>query len=290
MIPAPFDYVAAQTLDEAIHLLAAHGEEAKLLAGGHSLLPLMKLRLARPKLVVDLGRISGLGGIRQENDHIIIGALATHHEIESSELLKKKCPLLPETARTIGDIQVRNRGTIGGSLAHADPAADLAAALVALRGALRLAGAGGERWINAEDFFLGPLATVLKPTEIITEARVPVLAAHCGATYLKHAQKASGFAIVGVAVWLKIEDKTCAEIGVGVTGLGPTPFRAKAVEQRLWSKRIDHTFIDADASHVDDGIDALEDIHASAKFRSHLARVYTERAIWEAGRRAGLKK
>ena len=288
MIPAPFDYVRPTTLDEAIRLLAANGDEAKLLAGGHSLLPLVKLRLANPKILIDLSRISGLSGIRQEGDQIIIGALTTHYEIESSELLKQACPLLPETARMIGDVQVRNRGTIGGSLAHADPAADLPAAILALGAELRLTGSDDERWIKGEDFFLDLMTTVLKPTEIITEIRVPVLSGRFGTAYLKMPQKASGFAIVGVAVWIKVEDQACTAIGVGVTGLGAKPFRAKEVEKKLWGKRIDHTFIDADASHVDRGIDPLDDIHASAQFRAHLARVYTHRAIQEAVKRAGV--
>lgn len=290
MIPAPFEYATPQTLDEAVRLLASEGEEAKLLAGGHSLLPMMKLRLANPKILIDLTRISGLSGIRREGDQIVVGALTTHYEIESSALLKKDCPLLPETARAIGDVQVRNRGTIGGSLAHADPAADLPAAILALGGELRLTGSEGERWIKGEDFFLGLMTTALKPTEILTEIRVPVLAGSIGTAYLKMAQKASGFAIVGVAVWVRVENQECKDIGVGVTGLGAKPFRAKEVEKKLWGKRVDHTFVDADASHVDRGIDPLDDIHASARFRAHLARVFTDRAIREAIRKAGSRK
>jgi carbon-monoxide dehydrogenase medium subunit len=290
MIPAPFEYAAPQTLGEAIRLLSTEGEEAKLLAGGHSLLPMMKLRLANPKILIDLRRISGLSGIRREGDQIVIGALTTHYEIESSALLKEVCPLLPETARAIGDVQVRNRGTIGGSLAHADPAADLPAAILALGGELRLTGSDDQRWVKGEDFFLGLMTTALKPTQIITEIRVPVLAGAVGTAYLKIAQKASGFAIVGVAVWVKVEDKACTDIGVGVTGLGAKPFRAKEVEKKLWGKRVDHTFLDADASHVDRGIDPLDDIHASARFRAHLARVLTDRAIREAISKATSRK
>ncbi|HEV8343194.1 MAG TPA: xanthine dehydrogenase family protein subunit M [Candidatus Binatia bacterium] len=290
MIPAPFEYAAPQTLGEAIRLLSSEGEEAKLLAGGHSLLPMMKLRLANPKILIDLRRISGLSGIRREGDQIVIGALTTHYEIESSALLKEVCPLLPETARAIGDVQVRNRGTIGGSLAHADPAADLPAAILALGGELRLTGSDDQRWVKGEDFFLGLMTTALKPTQIITEIRVPVLAGAVGTAYLKIAQKASGFAIVGVAVWVKVEDKACTDIGVAVTGLGAKPFRAKEVEKKLWGKRVDHTFLDADASHVDRGIDPLDDIHASARFRAHLARVLTDRAIHEAISKATSRK
>jgi carbon-monoxide dehydrogenase medium subunit len=290
MIPAPFEYAAPQTLGEAIRLLSSEGEEAKLLAGGHSLLPMMKLRLANPKILIDLRRISGLSGIRREGDQIVIGALTTHYEIESSALLKEVCPLLPETARAIGDVQVRNRGTIGGSLAHADPAADLPAAILALGGELRLTGSDDQRWVKGEDFFLGLMTTALKPTQIITEIRVPVLAGAVGTAYLKIAQKASGFAIVGVAVWVRVEDKACTDIGVGVTGLGAKPFRANEVEKKLWGKRVDHTFLDADASHVDRGIDPLDDIHASARFRAHLARVLTDRAIREAISKATSRK
>jgi len=161
MIPAAFDYLAPQTLDEAVRALASYGEDAKILAGGQSLLPLLKLRLAQPKLLIDLAKISALSGIGQQDDKIVIGALTTHYQIESSELLKKKCLLLPQTARAIGDVQVRNRGTIGGSLSHADPAADWPAAILALRGEMRLRGPKGERTLGAEEFFLGPMTTAL---------------------------------------------------------------------------------------------------------------------------------
>lgn len=287
MIPAPFDYVAPQTLDEAIHALASHGDKAKLLAGGHSLLPLMKLRLARPDLLIDLSKIPGLSGIRKEDDKVIVGALTTHYQIESSALLKEKCPLLPETAKTIGDVQVRNRGTIGGNLAHADPASDMPAAVLALGAELRARGPEGDRWIKAEDFFLGLMATALGPTEILTEVRVPVLSGRSGVTYLKVAQKASGFAIVGVAVWLRLDDSgVCQDVGVGVTGLDAKPFRAKAVEQRLRGKRLDSALVKEASSEVTRGIDPIEDIHASAEFRAHLARVHASRGIHEAVRNA----
>lgn len=295
MIPAPFDYVAPQTLDEAIHALASHGDKAKLLAGGHSLLPLMKLRLARPDLLIDLSKIPGLSGIRKEDDKVIIGALTTHYQIESSALLKEKCPLLPETAKTIGDVQVRNCGTIGGNLAHADPASDMPAAVLALGAELRAKGPEGDRWLKAEDFFLGLMATALGPTEILTEVRVPVLsglpaprqAGRSGVTYLKVAQKASGFAIVGVAVWLRVDDSgVCQDVGIGVIGLDARPLRAKAVEQRLRGKRLDSALIKEASSEVTRGIDPLEDIHASAEFRAHLARVHVSRGIHEAVRNA----
>jgi carbon-monoxide dehydrogenase medium subunit len=286
MIPAAFDYIAPRTLEEAVRALADHGEEAKLLAGGHSLLPLMKLRLANPKLLVDIGKLSGLSGIRQEGETISIGPLATHYRIESSVLLQKKCPLLPRTAQAIADVQVRNRGTIGGSLAHADPAADWPAAILALGGKLKLRGPNGDRWLAAEEFFLAPMTTAIEPTEILTEIRVPVSSQRCGSAYLKMAQQASGFALVGVAVSLRLSrSRILEEIGVGVTGLGEKPFRAQVVEERLRGNKLTPKLIEEAAFQVAEGSDPMEDLHASAKFRAHLARVYTSRAIREALKR-----
>jgi carbon-monoxide dehydrogenase medium subunit len=287
MIPAAFDYIAPETLDEAARALAAHGEDAKILAGGHSLLPLLKLRLAQPKLLIDLGRISAMRGIRQQDDKIIVGALTTHFQVESSELLKNKCPLLSQTARAIGDVQVRNRGTIGGSLAHADPSADWPAAILALGGELRLHGSKGERTLDAGQFFLGPMTTAIDPGEILTEIRVPVASRRCGSAYAKMAQQASGFAIVGVAVALKVDGKgRCEEIGIGVTGLSDKPFRANAVEERLRGNKLTANLIEASVRQVADGVDPLEDLHANAQFRAHLARVYAARAVQEAAKRA----
>jgi aerobic carbon-monoxide dehydrogenase medium subunit len=291
MIPAAFDYIAPQSLDEALRVLAAHGEEAKLLAGGHSLLPLLKLRLASPKLLIDLTRIPGLSNISQEDDKIVVGALATHYQIESSELLKTKCTLLCQTAGAIGDVQVRNRGTIGGSLTHADPCADWPAAILALGGELKLSGPTGERRIAGGEFFLGTLTTAIEPTEILTEIRVPVLSRRCGSAYLKMAQQASGFAVVGIAVWLRLDTKgRCEDIGVGVTGLSEKPFRARTVEAGLRGNKLTPKLIEESAAHVAEGTDPLEDLHASGKFRLHLAQVYTSRALQEAVKRAVSRK
>jgi carbon-monoxide dehydrogenase medium subunit len=283
VIPAAFDYIVPQTLDEALRALADHGEDAKLLAGGHSLLPLMKLRLANPKLLIDLRKIPGLSEVRQENDRIIVGALATHYQIESSELLRKKCPLLAQTAGVIGDVQVRNRGTIGGSLSHADPAADWPAAILALGAELKLRGPKGARSVAAGEFFLGPLSTVVEPTEILTEISVPVFERGCGSAYVTMTQQASGFAIVGVAVWLKVGGQgRCEDIGIGVTGLSDKPFRAHGVEERLRGKKLTSKLIEESAAQIATGIDPLADLHASAEFRAHLARVFASRAIQEA--------
>jgi carbon-monoxide dehydrogenase medium subunit len=287
MIPAAFDYIAPQSLDEAVRALAAHGEDAKLLAGGHSLLPLLKLRLANPKLLIDLSRIPDLSHIGQQDDNVIVGALATHYQIESSALLKAKCPLLPETARAIGDIQVRNRGTIGGSLAHADHSADWPAAILALGGELKLSGPKGEREVGVEEFFLGSMTTAIELTEILTEIRVPVSSRRCGSAYLKMAQQASGFAVVGVAVSLRVGTKgRCEDIGIGVTGLSEKPFRAQAVEDPLRGNKLTPKLIEESAFQVAENSHPLEDRHASAEFRAHLARVYTSRAIQEAAKRA----
>lgn len=286
MIPAPFDYVAPASLDEALKALAAHGEEAKLIAGGHSLLPMMKLRLAMPKLLIDIGKVPGLAEIKEEGGKISIGALATHYSIESSKLLLAKCPLIPKTAGAIGDAQVRNRGTIGGSLAHADPAADLPAALLALAGEIKLVGPKGERWVSAESFFLGMMSTAMDPAEILTEIRVPITPRASGAAYQKMAQKASGFALVGIAVWLKLaRNRTIEGIGVGVAGLDAKPFHATAVESGLRGKKLSAGAVEKAAEKVSEGIEALEDLHASAEFRAHLAKVYTAKAIHEAARR-----
>jgi carbon-monoxide dehydrogenase medium subunit len=288
MIPASFDYLTPTSLGEAIKALASFGEDAKIIAGGHSLLPMMKLRLARPGILIDLSKIPDLNSIQQSGDQITIGALTTHFQIERSDLLREKCPLLPQTARVIGDAQVRNRGTIGGSLAHADPAADMTAPILALTGELRVRGRDGDRWIQAEDFFLGPLTTALQPYEILTEIRIPALSDGAGTSYHKVGKKASGFAIVGVAVHLRMEGGLCVKIGVGVTGLGSTPFRARGVEESLRGKRLEPAVIEAASSQVTHDIDPLEDIHASGEFRAHLARVSTARAIEEAVQSAGV--
>lgn len=287
MIPAPFDYVAPPSLAEAVDALAAHGEGTRILAGGQSLLPMMKLRLARPRVLIDISKIPELAGIRQEGDQIILGALTTHYQIESSALLQEKCPLLPQTARMIGDVQVRNRGTIGGSLAHADPAADLPAAVLALRGEVELRSAQGERWVGADGFFLDIMTTALRPVEVLTRVRVPVLSGRCGTAYLKVRQKASGFAIVGVAAWLKLdESQVCEDIGVGMTGVQAVPSRLLGVEARVRGRRVERTLIEQAAAGVTKGVEPFADIHASADFRAHLARLYAAKAIQEAMRSA----
>lgn len=285
MIPARFDYFAPSTLDEALSLLSQHLDDAKILAGGHSLIPAMKLRLAQPAMLISLGRIKSLSYIREEDGQIRIGAMTTHYEIESSARLREICPLLPECAASIGDVQVRNKGTIGGSLAHADPAADWPAAIIALGAELVATSTNGERTIHADDFFIDMFTTALEPNEILREIRVP-LPTGTSQAYLKAAQPASGFAIVGVAVNLtRNADGSCQMIGVGITGVGPKAYRASAVEDALRGKMLDEQTIKDAAAHACDGVDANSDLYASAEYRRHLARVYTRRAI-EAALRA----
>ncbi|MFQ5904079.1 MAG: FAD binding domain-containing protein, partial [Candidatus Binatia bacterium] len=212
-------------------------------------------------------------------DSIIIGSMTTYEQIENSELLKKRCPLLSQTAATIADVQVRNQGTIGGSLAHADPAGDMPATILALGAEMKGVGPNGERWIKAEDFFLGLLTSALEPDEILTEIRVPILE-KTKTAYLKAAQRASGFAVVGVAVCLKLnKNGSCEEIAIGVTGVTDKAYRAQSVEQKLKGKKLEMKLIEEAAAEVVDGIDIIEDINGSKEYRSHLAQVYTARAI-----------
>ncbi len=287
MIPAQFDYQAPKTLNEAINLLAQHPDDAKILAGGHSLIPAMKLRLAQPALLVDIGRIKDLSYIREEGSQILIGATTTHYQIESSALLKNICPLLPECASRIGDVQVRNKGTIGGSLAHADPAGDWPAAIIALRGSIVVTGPSGDRVIAADDFFVDLLTTSMQPGEILREIRIEKPQGRFGQAYQKVPHPASGFAVVAVAVTLNLaSDGSCQSSGVGITGVASKAYRATGVESALANKKLDETTIAGAASHASDGVDANSDLHASGDYRRHLAQVHTRRAVAAAVGRA----
>jgi len=271
MYPANFDYVRPSSVDEAVALLQKHGDDAKVLAGGHSLIPAMKLRLAQPHVVIDIGRIATLSYIREAGGTIAIGATTTHSEVETSKLLREKCPLLSETASHIGDLQVRNKGTIGGSLVHADPASDYPAAILALEVEIDLVGPRGKRTVRADQFFVDLLQTAIAADEILTEVRVPVTSP--SVAYIKTEQKASGFALAGVAVVA-----SPSGVRVGVTGVAPKAYRATAVEQTIGNQRTAHA-IELAAAHAADGVEPLGDIHASAQFRAHLARVNTRRAL-----------
>jgi aerobic carbon-monoxide dehydrogenase medium subunit len=274
MIPAAFDYVRPATLDEALGLLAKHGDDAKVLAGGHSLIPAMKLRLSQPRVLVDIGRIGDLRSISERDGKIAIGALTTHYDIESSDLLARSCPLLPEVAGKIGDVQVRNKGTIGGSCVHADPAADWPAAMLALDAEFEIAGSGRSRTVSAQDFFVDMLTSAIESGEILTAIHVPVTAKTVA--YVKFAQKASGFAVAGVAALI---DKARKHAAVAVTGVAARAYRAVGVESSLRGSELSAATIATAAVKAADGVDPLSDIHASAEFRAHLACVKTKRAL-----------
>jgi aerobic carbon-monoxide dehydrogenase medium subunit len=287
MIPEPFEYHVPKTLEEAAQLVAQFGDDGKVLAGGHSLVPLMKLRLASTRHLVDIARLDGLRYINEKDGHIEIGALTTHYRIESSSLLKEKCPLLPQTAQEIGDVQVRNKGTLGGSLVHADPAADWPATAVALGAELKAVSTNGERWIPASQFFVDLMMTSLAPGEIVSAIRFPVLPARSGDAYVKHHHPASGFAVVGVAARVTLDDKGHVEsTRVGVTGIAPAAYRAEEVEKAVTGKASTPKILQRAASHAAEGIEANGDLYASAEFRVHLAAVYTERALAAAAERA----
>lgn len=280
MIPVPFDYQAPATLDEAVALLAADPDGAKVLAGGHSLIPAMKLRLAQPQMLIDIARIESLSYIREEGNQILIGATTTHYELESSDLLQQICPLLPACAKSIGDVQVRNKGTIGGSIAHSDPAADWPAAVLALNAELVLVGPGGERIVKAADFFVDLFTTDLQPGEILREIRIEKPSGRFGQAYQKVPHPASGFAVVGIAVHLALnDDASCKAAQIGVTGVGVKAYRAQATEAALAGSSLDEQTVASATTHICDGVDPNADLYASGEYRCHLAQVHARRAI-----------
>jgi aerobic carbon-monoxide dehydrogenase medium subunit len=276
MFPQTFEYTAPKTLDEAMKLLAGG---AKPLAGGMILIPMMKLRLAIPEHLVDLGRIKDLSYIREERGHLHIGATTTHYAVESSPLVRAKCPLLAAAAGSIGDVQVRNMGTVGGSIAHNDPSADYPAALQALEAKIVIRGAKGDRTVPADDFLVDAFTTTLEPGEIVRELIVPIEAPGVGASYQKAPQPASGFAMVGVAVRVQKTGDKVTLARIGVTGLSNRAYRADAAEKALTGTAGSAADVQAAAALVVQGIDANADIFASADYRKHLASVYAERAL-----------
>lgn len=271
MIPAAFEYVRADSVDAALAALAEHGDEAKLLAGGMSLIPLMKLRLATPAVLVDVGRLRDLSYIRDAGDHVAVGALTRHRDLETSDLLAAACPALRGVAAEVGDNQVRHRGTLGGSVAHGDPASDLPAVLVALDAEVVARGPGGERTIGAGDFFEGFLETELADDELLTEIRVPKVTG--GWSYQKFNRRAQDWAIVGA---LAVRNGTTR---VALVNMGGTPLRATAVEAALAAG----ASVDDAAQHAAEGTDAPADLNGSVEYRDHLARVLVRRALEAAG-------
>ena len=273
MIPPSFTYLRAGTIDEALALAAEHGEDAKYLAGGHSLLPLMKLRFAAPAVLIDLGRVPGLSYLRDEGTYVAVGALTRHHDVATAALVKSEIPLLARTAESVGDPQVRHRGTIGGSVAHGDAASDLPATLLALEATFVIRGPEGTRAVPASEFFRGIFETALEPGELLTEIQVPKPAAPRAWSFQKFTKRAIDWAIVGVAV---------QGHNVALVNMGSTPLRATAVEAALAAGA---SHADA-AEHAAEGTSAGSDIHASKEFREHLARVLVRRGLDEAAARA----
>lgn len=281
MIPASFDYVAPRTLPEAVAELVKHGQEAKVLAGGHSLIPLMKLRLSTPSFLVDIGRINNLNYIREEDGHVAIGALTTHHDIQLSELIRRKLPLLSSAAGQIGDPQVRNRGTIGGAAAHADPFGDFPTCLLALDAEFTVVGPKGERKIAARDFFVDTFTSALEPNEIVREIRIATPPAGSKGTYLKFSRRSQDWAIVAVAAQVNVSGHEVKDVAIGLTGMGSTPLRAKGVEQALRGKAGHDDEIRAAAEHAAEGTNPTQDLNGSPDYRRHLAKVLTRRALEE---------
>ncbi|MEP6961329.1 MAG: xanthine dehydrogenase family protein subunit M [Acidobacteriota bacterium] len=276
MIPQQFEYSAPKSLDEALAALADGG---KALSGGMSLIPMMKLRLAAPDRLVDLGRIKDLSYVREQGGFLHIGAMTTHHDVETAAAARAKCPLLAETAGFIGDVQVRNMGTMGGSVAHNDPSADYPAALQALEAKIVLKNAISERTLSAADFFVDTFTTALEPGEMVREVIVPVEDSSTGTNYQKVLQPASGFAIVGIAVRVRKAGGKIAMARIGVTGLSNCAYRAAAAEKALEGSAGKDSDIQAAAALVAQGVDANSDLFASAEYRKHLATVYAVRAI-----------
>jgi carbon-monoxide dehydrogenase medium subunit len=277
MIPAEFDYTKPGTLEEAISALSDGGEDAKLLAGGHSLIPLMKLRLAAPSLLIDIGGLAGLGGIERQNGDWRIGALTRHAELERTPDLG----VVAKAAGTIADPQVRNRGTIGGSLAHGDPASDLPAVLLACDGSVTVQGPGGQRTIAAADLFQDYMQTALEANEVLVEIRIPALDGW-GFGYQKFNRRSEDWAMVAVSAVVKASDGVCEDVRIGLTNLGSVPLRAQAAEQALRGQSLSAESIAGAAAEAAEGTDPPADLNASADYKRHLARVLCERALREA--------
>src|SRR3972149_5796335 len=288
MYPAAFEYHAPTSVKDALRLLGKLKDDAKLLAGGHSLIPMMKLRLAQPGHLIDLKKVKGLSGIKEEKGALVIGAMTTHWEIEASKTVKAKVPVLAEVAGIIGDPAVRNKGTLGGSVAHADPAADWPAAMLALGAEMVCEGPKGKRTVKADDWFVGLMTTAAKGNEILTAIRVPVWPAGSGAAYMKFPHPASRFAVVGVCAAVTLDKQgVCTRAGVAVTGAGTRAVRARGVEAALTGKKLDAAASEAAAQKAADGVDVQAALQGSVEYKAHLCRVFARRAISEAVKRAG---
>jgi len=287
MFPASFGYVAAHSVEEALELLTKHGEDAKLLAGGHSLIPAMKLRLASPRTLIDLGTVAGLRGVRMDGNTLAIGALTVHTDVASAELVQKHLPGLADAASVIGDLQVRNRGTIGGSIAHADPGADFPVMLTALNASFVLQSTSGSRTVAADDFFIDFYTTAMNANEVLTEIRVPLPTSGSGTAYVKLPHPASGYVVVSAGVLITRQASgSCSLARVALGGLGSGPIRAVVTETELQGKLLTPEVIAAAAAKAAEETDPEGDTYASAEYKRHVATVYARRAIEAAVRRA----
>lgn len=278
MYPSQFDYFRPASVQEAIGLLGDH-PDAKILAGGHSLVPALKLRLAAPSALVDIGRIAELSGIKVANGAATIGAMTTYRQLQESDELKTAFPIIAETANVVGDPAVRSRGTLGGALAHSDPAADFPATMLALNASVKAVGPNGERTIGIDDLFVDLFTTSLDPSEVLTEISIPAAPAGAGSSYQKHAHPASGYAVVGVAAVIAVSGGKVSSVRIGVTGAGAKATRATAAEGILQGNALTADLIAQAAATAADGIDLNSDIYASADYRGHLVKVLTKRAI-----------
>ncbi|MCH5641207.1 xanthine dehydrogenase family protein subunit M [Gordonia sp. ABSL49_1] len=279
MIPSKFDYLAPTTLDEAVSALADAGEDAKVIAGGQSLMPVLRLRLNSPTALVDLGRVAELRGVREDGDSIVVGAMTTHHDVMTDSLVVAHAALLSDAEQTVADPQIRHRGTFGGSLAHADPAGDLGAVAVALDATMTVVGPNGKRDVAAEDFFTDIFSTALEPDEILVSVRIPK---HTGWTahYEKFHRVAQSWSIIAVAATLDVDDDgIIREAAIGLTNMRAVPMRARAVEQALVGQSAAIDVIGAAADHAAEGTDPMSDPNADAEYRTHLAKVLTRRAV-----------
>jgi carbon-monoxide dehydrogenase medium subunit len=276
MIPAQFDYVRAGSVDEAVAALAEHGDDAKVMAGGQSLIPLLRLRLSYPEVVVDVGRVEEMRGVRDDGEHIVIGAMTTHHDVLHDPLVTEHAGLIVQATSTVADPAVRHRGTFGGALSHADPAGDLPAVAAALEAEFVVAGSGGRRTVPASDFFVDYLQTALEPDEVLVEVRIPKHTGW-GYRYEKFHRVAQSWAIVGVAAVVRRDNGSIAKARIGLTNMGSTPIRAGAVEQALAGSGLDG--IGSAAERAADGTNPASDLNGKADYRQHLARVLTRRAV-----------
>ncbi len=287
MFPANFGYVAARSVAEALELMTKHGEEGKILAGGHSLIPAMKLRLSSPGTLIDLCTVPGLRGVKVDGGNLIIGALTVHADIAASDLVRKHVPGLADAASVIGDMQVRNRGTIGGSVAHADPGADFPVILAALNASFVVQSTAGTRTIAVDDFFMDFFSTAMNANEILTEIRVPLPASGSGTAYAKLPHPASGYVVVSAgALVVRQASGSCATARIALGGLGSTPIRARATEQGLQGKALTPANIASAAAKAAHETDPVEDNYADAEYKRHVATVYARKAIEQAGQRA----